>query len=205
MLSSPIITEREFHPRYSLLWKVSIVLNFVTAAAYITSLVRGEYLGGILGILGIGAFFAVISATALTLRKIEFGTKIRLRYVLWPTKVFEYRDILEIRLPELVFDTHEPIKLENIVNLEELLQEFKSLELLGVVARGHIREIQPPSSRYSFKPRLWNIVWGTLSAFLLGFVLLSIADKVNFLWLGILLIFFASEVFTRLFGKSEDE
>jgi hypothetical protein len=205
MLSSPIITEREFHPRYSLLWKATIVFNFVTAAAYITSLVRGEYLGGILGILGIGALFAVLSATALTLKRVEFGTKIKLRYVLWPAKVFEYRDILEIRLPEIVLDAHEPINLENIANLEELQQEFKSLELLGVVERGHIREIQPPSSGYSFKPRFWKLVWGTLSAFFLGFVLLSIADKVNFLWLGILLIFFASEVFTKLFGKSEDE
>ena len=205
MLGSSSAIDNNFRPHYSLKWYFPIAFGILTSVAYIRSKAMGEDIAGILEFLGIAAIAYSMYFIAFAITRIEFSQKIKIKRVLWQTNMYEYKHILEVRLPEVIIDSNKPLKLENIVNLDELQQEFKNLEIMGLIQKGRVKELQPEETRLSLKPRFRDIMWTLLTVFVLGNELFEISKEANILLIIVLGIYFVYEIFSRLFRKPKDE
>jgi hypothetical protein len=205
MLGSSPAIQSEFRPRYSLTWYFSIIFGLFIIAMYIRSKVIGENITRYIDVLAITATIYSVLALAHTVRIIEFGSKIKVKYILWPAKAYEYKKIIEVKLPNIEIDSQPPLKVNNFINLDELQLEFKNLEFMGVIQRGLVKEMRFDETKFTPRPKLGNIIWTSLTAIFLGTELFEISKEVNVLWVIIIGIYFLSEIFIRLFRKRNDE
>lgn len=202
--SSPAI-QSEFRPRYVLKWYFSILFGLFVTLMYIRSKMIGEDITSYIEVIAISAIIFALYAMAHTIRVIEFGSKLRVKYVLWPAKAYEYETILEVRLPKIEIESQSPLNVENFANLDELQQEFRNLEFMGVVPRGHIREMRFDEPETISKPKLGSMIWAAITILALGYELFRISEEVQILWVLIIGVYFLSEIFGRLFRKPQDE
>jgi hypothetical protein len=203
VLSSAI--NRDFRPQYSLKWYFPIAFAFLASMVYIRSKVLAEDLDKILEIIGIAAIAYTIFFISRVVTRIDFDSRLKIRRLLWPAEVYDYKHILEVRLPEVVIDGKKTLKFDDMLNQDELQQEFKDLEIMGIIQKGRVKDVQSKETDLPRKPKFKDAIWALLTAFFLGNELFEISRGANALWMIVLAIYFVFEISSRLFRKPKDE
>lgn len=204
MLNSSLAMEREFSPRYSTTWYLGLAVSCIIIIAYVRSNLVGETLNHIIDMVVITAAFFTISAVFSAVTRIEFGARLVIRRVLWfPTRV-SYDQIAEVRLPEIEIKSAKPIKLDNIVNLDELQQIFKDCQIIGVIPKDGVRDIKV-TSKYTTQLS-WKKVLGGIFALIFGLYLIyGLSGNISIFWIVVVFFYVFYDVFEKLFKKAEHE
>ncbi|MFZ5858167.1 MAG: hypothetical protein ACOYZ6_15175 [Chloroflexota bacterium] len=205
MPGSSSAINRDFRPQYALKWYFPIAFALLTSLVYIRSKVLAEDLDDVLEIIGIVAIAYTIFFIARAVTRIDFDSSgIRIRRLLWPVEACEYKKILEVRLPEIAIDGKRVIKFDDMLNRDELQQEFKDLEIMGAIQKGRVKDVQSAETSLLRKPKFKDVVWILLMTFVLGNELFDLSRGANALWAIVLVIYFAIEI-SSPFRKPKDE
>ena len=204
MPASSYSINREFRPQYSLKWYFPIAFALLTSMVYIRSKVLAEELDEILEIIGITAIAYTIFFVTRAVIRIDFDSRLKIRRLLWPVEAYDYKHILEVRLPEIVIDGKRTLKFDDMLNQDDLQREFKDLEILGIIQKGRVKNIKSAEAGLLRKPKFKEVIWILLMTFVLGNELFEISRGANALWIIVLMIYFVFEI-SSPFRKPKDE